>query len=400
VFIPVGDTPNPRNFRPWVNWSLIAVNITIFLLISLPLSSQRPDPENPLLWEYIEVLSRSQSPLTSLRALLSRVSMYDLFVFANGYKPGRPEILDLFFSLFLHANFWHLAGNMLFLWIYGDNVEHHLGRFGYLVTYLTTGVIATLFFSLFAGQSLTPLIGASGAISGVLGLYFLLFPRNHVKVFVALFPIFFNVILLPARLVLGIYLVLDNLFPFLTGAQGGVAYGAHIGGFVAGLGIAWTGEHFAWQWPWSDKFGRLGKSSSRRPKTASKPDASASWLTEVREALATQNQDQALQAMAHLDRSELAALRPDECVSLAGWLEDAGHSIAATRLLRQCLSHSPQSENLADVYLQLGLMRLRQGQPTAAYQHLLSVFDYNPSPQTTARARQAMEQIDIFRRKR
>ena len=102
-----------------------------------------------------------------------------------------------------------------------------------------------------------PMVGASGAISGVLGLYFLLFPRNKVKVFVALFPFFMNVVLLPARLVLGIYILFDNLLPFLVGAQSGVAYGAHIGGFVAGLALAWVGEQVAWHWPWRDRFWRM-----------------------------------------------------------------------------------------------------------------------------------------------
>ena len=99
-----------------------------------------------------------------------------------------------------------------------------------------------------------------------------------------------------------------------------------------------------------------------------------------------------------MDREEIAGLGPNECVLLANWLDEAGHHIAATKLLRTCLANHPGAANLADVYLLLGLMRLRQGQPTAAYQHLLSVFDYDPSPQTAERARQALAQIDIFRR--
>lgn len=398
MFIPIGDTPNPRNFTPWVNWLLIAANVAIYVLISLGLSYQPIDMNNPLLPEYIRIIAPSVRSLTELQLVLAKLNAYDLFVFAHGYKPGAPELSDLFFSLFLHANFLHLAGNMLFLWIYGDNVEHRLGRIGYLVTYLTTGVVATLFFSLFAGSSMLPLVGASGAISGVLGLYFLLFPRNKVKLLVALFPFFFDVILLPARLVLGVYIIFDNVLPFLTGTQSNVAYGAHIGGFLAGFAIAWAGERMAWHWPWSDKFWRLGSSSKKKRRAPEQP--SEFLLLELRSALADNNPNRAIKAMTMMDRQDLAGLRPDECTLLANWLDESGHPIAATRLLRLCLINHPGAGNLADVYLLLGLMRLKQGQPTAAYQHLLSVFDYNPSPQTKERARQALAQIDIFRRKR
>ena len=396
MFIPIGDTPNPRNFTPWVNWLIIATNVVVYIVISMPLSSRSVSVNDPLLQEYIRFISPSLS-LTALRQLLSQISAYDLFVFAHGFKPGAPELSDLFSSLFLHGGVAHLAGNMLFLWIYGDNVEHRLGRIWYFITYLTTGAAATLFFALFAGNSMAPLVGASGAISGILGLYFLLFPRNKVKMFIALFPFFFNTILLPARWVLGIYIILDNILPFLVGTQSGVAYGAHIGGFFAGLAIAWGGEHFAWRWPWSDEFRRLGK-TAKHSGMPEEPEQ-ASWLSDIRESLAADNPTQAINILARMDRREIAEIRPDECVLLANWLERAGHSIAATRLLRNCLAHHPGSGNLADVYLGLGLMRLRQGQPTAAYQYLLSVFDYNPSPETEARARQALSQIDVYRRK-
>lgn len=398
MFIPIGDTPNPRNFTPWINWLLIAANVAIYVLISLPLSSQGIDMDNPLLPDYIRVIAPSVRSLTELKFVLAKLDAYDLFVFAHGYKPGAPEWSDLFFSLFLHANFLHLAGNMLFLWIYGDNVEHRLGRIGYLVTYLTTGAIATLFFSLFAGSSMIPLVGASGAISGALGLYFLLFPRNKVKLFVAFFPFFFDVILLPARFVLGFYILVDNVLPFLTGTQSSVAYGAHIGGFLGGLTIAWIGERVAWHWPWSDKFWRLGSGSKKKKETSEQ--ASGFLLSELRSALADNDPNWAMNVMAMMNRQDLAGLGPNECVLLANWLDESGHPIAATRLLRLCLANHPDAGNLADVYLLLGLMRLRQGQPTAAYQHLLNVFDYDPTPQTEERARQALAQIDIFRRKR
>lgn len=397
MLFPIGDTPNPRNFRPWVNWLLIAVNIGIFVLISLPLSSQRANPQDPALVEYLRVVAPHLSPVTAYQRYRNQISAYNLFVFVHGYKPAMPELSDLFWAMFLHANIWHLAGNMLFLWIYGDNVEHRLGRIGYLLTYLATGVAATLFFAVFAWSSPTPMIGASGAISGVLGLYFLLFPRNKVKLFVAFFPFFFDVILLPARWVLGFYILFSNILPFLAGgAQSGVAYGAHIGGFFAGLGIAWAGERVAWHWPWTDKFWRMGRAPKTRQEVP--PDSPSDlFVSQLRSALNHHDLNQAVQIMSMMDRSDLKHLQPRECVQLADWLEQAGHPIAATRLLRGCLANHPRSAEMADVYLLLGLMRLRQRQPTAAYQYLLSVFDYHPKPETAERARQALAQIDIFR---
>ena len=109
MFIHIGDTPNPSNFKPWVTWFLIAANVVIYGLITLPLSSQHVDLSNPLLLDYVRLIAPSVRSVNELRQIVARISAYDLFVFANGYKPGAPEFTDLFFALFLHANFFHLA---------------------------------------------------------------------------------------------------------------------------------------------------------------------------------------------------------------------------------------------------------------------------------------------------
>jgi len=392
MFLPTGDTPNPRNFTPWVNYTLLALNIAVFILVSLPLSLQPADPGDPAVGEYLQTIRHQLPPQVSPDQVVRQLRQYDLFVFEHGYKPGRPSWGALLFSLFLHGGWMHLLGNMLFLWIYGDNVEHRLGRFGYLAAYLLCGVAATLFFALFARGSLTPLVGASGAISGVLGLYFLLFPRNQVKVFVFLFPFLMDVFLLPARWVLGVYLVIDNLLPFVAGSSSGVAHGAHIGGFLAGLLIARYGEQWSWQWPWS---GRV----ARRPATEqAPPDPPDMGPARLRQALREGDAAAALRTAAELDLPQLAALPPAECVRLAGWLEEAGYAPASGRLLRACLGRRP--EQAADLYLQLGLLRLRQGQASAAYQHLLDALDHDPSEPSAARARAALAQIDVYRRRR
>ncbi|APG24299.1 rhomboid family intramembrane serine protease [Syntrophotalea acetylenica] len=243
MFLPFGDTPNPR-VTAYANWLLIGLNIAVFIGISLPLTLSRADPSDPLLLEYLR--SHGVRGLVSARELLQQISSYDLFVFRYGFRPAEPSLTSLFSCMFLHGGWMHLAGNMLFLYIFGNNVEARLGAVGYLLVYLTSGVAATLFFALFVPGSQVPLVGASGAISGVLGCYFLWFPRNQVKTFIFLFPFLMTTVLLPARLVLGVYLVIDNLLPFLAngGASGGVAHGAHIGGFLGGLGLAYGVEHW------------------------------------------------------------------------------------------------------------------------------------------------------------
>jgi len=390
VFIPIGDTPNPRDFRPWVNWGIITVNIVIYIVISYPLSMQAVNPGDPALHDFLLSISRSLPSGISLREILTHISRYDLYVFLHGYKPGMPEWNDLFFSMFLHAGFLHLAGNMLFLWIYGDNVEFRLGRATYLAVYIGTGIAATLFFSAFSTSSTTPLIGASGAISGVLGLYFLLFPRNKIKMFIALFPFYFDVVHLPSRLVLAFYLIIDNLLPFFAGSESGVAHGAHIGGFIAGLAIAALGERLSWNLPWKDRIW-----FSKNQKNSERPSEQS--IHGLKDALHRGDASNALEAFPILNQKDLQGLSPIECVKLARWLDNAGHNIAATTLLRRCLAANPKSQDLAVIFLELGLMRLNQGQPTAAYQHLLSVFDHNPTPQIEQEARLALNRIHMHK---
>ncbi len=393
MFLPIGDTPKPRNFVPVVTWGFIALNLIVYLLVTFPLSVQAVDPRDPALLDYL----RHLGPRLPARIDLRGLSVYDLFVFEHGYKPAAPSLASLFSSMFLHGGFLHLAGNMLFLGIYGRNVEHRLGRIGYLVGYLGSGVVATLAFSLLTGPSWSPLVGASGAIAGVLGFYFVLFPRNRVKMLVVLPPFFFDVFLVPARLVLGLYILVDNLLPLMSGSQSSVAYGAHLGGFFAGLVGAMVGERLAWQWPWKDPLWRLAWARGRAVDARAAADP---VVEQLRSALDLGDRPRALAALSSLSTGRAAQLEPHECVILARWLRDAGYSIAATNLLRVCLAAHPGGEDLAVVYLTLGLMRLEQGQPTAAYQHLLSVFDYDPSPEIAARARAALEQIDIYQRRR
>ena len=157
--------------------------------------------------------------------------------------PGIPYPLwsTLFTSMFLHGGWGHLFGNMLFLWVFGDNVEHRIGHLRFFVFYLATGIAAALAHIYFNANSMIPTVGASGAISGVLGGYLLMFPRNRVYVLT-----WGGVATVPAMFMLGLWILMQFINGFgsiavtpETGEEsGGVAYLAHIGGFVAGMILA------------------------------------------------------------------------------------------------------------------------------------------------------------------
>ena len=146
-----------------------------------------------------------------------------------------PPIFGVFTSMFLHGGWLHLIGNMLYLWIFGNNIEDAMGHVRYLIFYLVCGVAASFSHILSDAQSVIPSIGASGAISGVLGAYLLLYPRAKVLVLVPL-GFFTQLMHIPASIVLGLWFLLQLLSSAMSGGQGGgVAWWAHIGGFVAGV---------------------------------------------------------------------------------------------------------------------------------------------------------------------
>ncbi len=209
--IPLRDN-NPRQTVPFITYLLIGLNVLGFL------------------WEL------------ALGANLDRAIFAVGFIPARYWLPGYwvSDLTAIVTSMFLHGGFMHIAGNMLYLWIFGDNIEDRLGHGKYAVFYLLCGIIATLTHAIFSPASRIPAIGASGAIAGVLGAYLVLYPRARVTTII---PIFFFITVreVPAILILGFWFVLQLLSGVgslgVPDAQdlGGVAFFAHIGGFVAGM---------------------------------------------------------------------------------------------------------------------------------------------------------------------
>lgn len=389
MILPLGDAPNPRGV-PVATYLLLAANIVVFGLVTLPLSSTAPDPRDPRLQEYVRAVKHNVPENVSLQDLAKQVSAYDLVIFEYGFRPAHPSLSAMFTALFLHAGFFHLLGNMLFLWIYGDNVEHRLGPLRYLAVYIVAGFAATSFYGLLDSDSPLPLVGASGAISGILGCYFIWFPHNRVRLFVFFFPIMMETVFVRARIVLGAYLVLDNVLPMVgsRGGGGGVAYGAHIGGFLAGLMIALIADRR-----------QAAATPSEFATTETAPENSR--ISELRDAVAGGRYEDAARTYFSLPpNATRGALSGGNLLQLADWLGKAGHEQAALVAYRRLLRDEPNGPLRSEAHVGAGRLLLSQGELPAAYQHFLDALNGTPSAEVEREARQAIEQISARSRLR
>ena len=209
-FFPFSDD-NPTKNKPLITYCLIGICCFIFL------------------WQY------------TLPQGLFRSAVYNFGVVPAsllGSKEGYlPAIITIFTSMFMHGGWFHLIGNMVFLWIFGDNVEDSMGRVKFIIFYLLAGIAAAYTQALIDPSSEIPMIGASGAIAGVLGAYLLLHPKANVNVLLWII-IFITVIRVPASIVLGFWIISQFFYLGVASTgEGGVAYFAHIGGFIAGMGL-------------------------------------------------------------------------------------------------------------------------------------------------------------------
>lgn len=382
MFFPIADTPNPPG-RAYMTWALIAVNVGVYLFLTLPATLGRVDLQDPLLHEYLRAIGLHGQ--VSARQVYQSISSYDLLVYEYGFRSAQFAPLTLLTSLFLHGGIMHLAGNMLFLFIFGDNVEFRLGRFRYLLTYLFCGIAATLFYALFATKSQVPLIGASGAISGVLGCYFLWYPRNRVRCFLFFFPFIMTSIYLSARLVLGFYLLVDNLLPFLfaSSSASGVAYGAHIGGFLGGLGIAWG----------ADQYYRLRTGWGRGTQ---QPSPALSSLQQICPALVKGDLIGASDCYLGLeDRAERLQVDSADVLAVANFMLEQGRVRDALYVFRRFIAERQNDERIDQAYLGAGMAMLRQPRyQTGAYHYFLSAIDLARSEQLAAEARNQLRLIE------
>lgn len=230
MLFPIGDDDRRLTGTAWVTILLLLANLIVFFAFQ-----QAGGNESFTYgWSVIPKELTSGTDLTGTETVTVNGQQRQL-----PQAPGpSPIYLTVLAAMFMHGGYFHLFGNMLYLWIFGDNVEHRFGALPFLGLYLAAGAAGTALQVLLDPSAVVPSLGASGAISGVLGAYLVLFPRNRVQ---AIF--FYFVVSVPAVVAIGLWIV----FQFINGlgsamatqeTLGGVAYGAHIGGFFAGLALA------------------------------------------------------------------------------------------------------------------------------------------------------------------
>lgn len=226
---PIRDeNPKPPRFKPKVTYALIIINIIVFFF------------EVAVTGQFFEFSNNRAAALFYEWGAVPACIMGESSITIQQIRVSCPDMpmLGLLSSVFLHGGLMHLGGNMLFLWIFGDNIELKFGRAKYLGIYLVWGIIAGLAHVVGDMYSPIPAVGASGAISGVLGAYLVMFPRAKVTTFLMM-GFFWRMLHVPAKWYLPFWLLFQNVLPFLIGGfgfgSGGVAYLAHIGGFAIGL---------------------------------------------------------------------------------------------------------------------------------------------------------------------
>ena len=225
MFFPISDDDREVSTVSYVTYTLLAANVVLFLV-------QLANPEFTYGWSVIP--REITTGVDLVEPVEIRLPGSETHVVPQ--SPGPPVIyLTLLSSMFMHGGFGHIGGNMLYLWIFGDNVEHRFGHVKFLIFYLLAGLIASFSQILINPSSVIPNLGASGAIAGVMGAYLVLFPHNRIN---AIF--FYQVITVPAIVVLGMWIAMQLVSGYgsiasTSASLGGVAYLAHIGGFVAGV---------------------------------------------------------------------------------------------------------------------------------------------------------------------
>lgn len=224
MVLPLRDDDTDRHTVPVVTYALIGVNILVWL-IELSVGDRFINGYSTVPFEITH-----GTDLVGMQTIQAGGQSIPIRL----YPGPTPIYLTLLFSMFMHASWAHIGGNMLYLWIFGDNIEDRIGSMKFLGFYLVCGLAASVAHIMFGADSKIPSLGASGAIAGVLGAYLVLFPRRAVRVLVAR-----QIVNMPAFIVLGLWILLQvfSQISIVGGEAGGVAYMAHIGGFVAGVAL-------------------------------------------------------------------------------------------------------------------------------------------------------------------
>lgn len=223
---PIGDDNSDRTITPIVNYLFIGINVIVFVLL------QGLGGNDAFSYAFSLVPKEVTDGIDITGVQIVRDSFGNVGEIRH-YDTPLPVYFNFLSSMFMHGSIGHILGNMLFLWVFGDNLENLLGHIRFIAFYLVCGFAAALAQVVMDSDSVIPMLGASGAISGVLGGYLVLFPRRRVR------AIIFNFLTeVPAFVALGLWIGYQLILGYLTPAgTGGVAYAAHIGGFIAGAAL-------------------------------------------------------------------------------------------------------------------------------------------------------------------
>lgn len=223
---PIGDDNSDRKIIPFVNYAFIGINILVFLLL------QQIGSNDAFSYAFSLVPKEIMTGIDITGVQVVRDSLGNTGQVQH-FETPLPVYFNFLSSMFMHGDIMHIFGNMLFLWIFGDNLENLLGHVRFAAFYIVCGIAAAVAQIVMDTDSIIPMLGASGAISGVLGGYVLLFPQRQVRAL-----IFSFLTTVPAFVAIGIWIGYQLIVGYLTPAgTGGVAYAAHIGGFIAGVAL-------------------------------------------------------------------------------------------------------------------------------------------------------------------
>lgn len=223
---PIGDDNSDRRIQPVVNYAFIGINILVFLLL------QQLGGNDAFTYAF-SLIPKEVTTGIDITGLQVLRDSFGHTAEIQHYSTPLPVYFNFLSSMFMHGDIMHIFGNMLFLWIFGDNIENRIGHIRYAVFYIICGLAAAAGQILMGPDSIIPMLGASGAISGVMGGYVMLFPQRSVRAI-----IFHFATTVPAFVAIGIWIVYQLVLGYLTpSGGGGVAYAAHIGGFIAGFGL-------------------------------------------------------------------------------------------------------------------------------------------------------------------
>ncbi len=394
--IPV-RTDRPLRSTPWVNYAFIAINVVIFLLTSRQIAGASLAFNEVRDWNQI--------------GEMFPVTQYYL-------HPTEPRIFQFISTMFLHGDFWHLLGNMVFLYVFGNSVEDRLGRFGYFFFYLAGGIFASLGH---AAVAVNPVLGASGAVNAVTGAYLALFPLSRVTVL--FFFIIIGFIEIPSMWLILLRFIQDSIF-MVTGAGGGVAVMAHIAGsvfgFLLGMTLLWTrilprepydmlslleqrrrrrqfrsltrGGFEPWE---SGAAARQTSAEAIKPPTAAEQRV-MDKRAEISRAVSMKHLDRAAELYAELlDLDGDQVLSPQAQVELANHVAGAGRHELAARMYELYLNTYKSTTDREQLELMLALLYVRylkRGQ--RARELLSSAMPKLADADQKAFAQQLLEQLD------